>query len=75
VIKVFKMDKVELNVFSNFLMKNESRELTIEREGKRLTLKGHNLQEERQLVAELFPEALREQIELPNNVSGELPIK
>jgi hypothetical protein len=55
-----------LSTFSKFLAKHESRELTIEREGKKLTLKGHNLKEERQLVEELFPEALREQIELPD---------
>lgn len=56
-----------IRVFRSFLTRDENRELTIEREGKKLTLKGHSLPEERELLAELFPEALKEQIHRPDD--------
>lgn len=48
------------NALNSYLSKDNSRELTLEREGKRITIKGHSLPEEKELIRELFPEALRE---------------
>jgi hypothetical protein len=43
-----------------YLSRNENRELTIERGDVKLTLKGRNLAEEKELIRMLFPEVLEE---------------
>jgi hypothetical protein len=45
-------------VISQFLLKNKDREITIERKGLKLTLKGHNLLEEKALLEQLAPELI-----------------
>lgn len=45
-------------VLSKFLEKHKDREITITREGREITIKGHSFQEERKLLHELIPELI-----------------
>ena len=48
-----------LQTIQQFLYKNKEREITLEREGKKVTkisIKGHGLSEEKELLKELLPE-------------------
>lgn len=48
-----------------FLKKNDTREISLEREDRSITIKGHSLPEEKELLKELFPEALKTEIPKP----------
>lgn len=48
------------NSLHSYLSKDSARELTLERDGKRITVRGHSLPEEKELIRELFPEALKD---------------
>lgn len=56
---------IALGLIVAFLKRNEKREVMLEREDKRIEIRGHSLAEERELLEELFPEALKEEILKP----------
>jgi hypothetical protein len=58
-------------VIASLLAKNKDRELTIERKGLKLTLKGHSLPEEKALLLQLAPEL----VEKPEKVKTKKPDK
>jgi Effector Associated Constant Component 1 len=45
-----------IQTINKFLERNKGREITVEREGKKITIKAHGLREEREILQELFPE-------------------
>ena len=47
-------------VICKYIGRHEWRELVLEKGGTKITIKGHSLPEERALMRELFPEALKE---------------
>lgn len=53
-------------IISNILEKDKNRELTIERDGNKITLKGHTLPEEKQLLRELAPDLIGRTVLLPD---------
>ena len=62
---------------SKYLTRHEGRELTLERGGTRVTLKGRSLPEEMELIRQLFPEALENRtssvtVEPSTEISSEL---